>query len=192
MIAYPSGATPLDHEEIQGLLHPGVTTRAALDYLEAGNIRRAERWAFSGRHADLVSSQFILSLHARMFGEVWQWAGQYRKTEKNIGVIAWHISTEIYKLCDDVKAQQHHQSYPADEIAARFHHKLVYIHPFPNGNGRLSRIMTDLLLVSMDKQRFSWGSANLNLENDARSKYLDALRAADRHDYKPLLDFVRS
>ncbi len=127
-----------------------------------------------------------------MFGDVWKWAGQYRKTEKNIGIIAWNISTAVYELCNDVQAQISHKSYPPDELAARFHFKLVYIHPFPNGNGRLGRVMTDLLLASLGEPHFTWGNKDLAQQNDTREKYIRALRAADEHNYKPLFDFVRS
>lgn len=192
VIVYPPGATPLDHDEMQGLIHTGISTRAALNYIEAGNIFRAEKWAFAQVHENLFTSEFIKTLHRRMLWEVWKWAGQYRKTEKNIGVIAWSISTEVYKLCKDVQAQISHKSYPPDELAARFHHKLVYIHPFPNGNGRLARIMADLLLVSLGEQRFTWGNKDLTQQNDIRQKYLDALRAADKRDFQPLREFVRS
>lgn len=192
MIVYPPDAMPSDHDEMQGLMHSSVTTAGGLNYLEAGNIRRAERWAFAQVHENLLTSEFIKQLHRRMFGEVWKWAGEYRKTEKNIGVIAWNISTEVYKLCNDVQAQIRLKSYPPDELAARFHYKLVQIHPFPNGNGRLGRIMADLLLVSLGESRFTWGNSNLTQQSNTRQKYLDALRAADNHNYKPLLDFVRS
>lgn len=192
MMTYPPGATPLDADELEGLLHPHARTRAALNYLEAANIRKAEKWAFGQSHGDLLTPSFIQMLHRRMFGEVWRWAGQYRKTEKNIDVLAWSIPIEVHKACLDVEAQALHKSYSIDELAARFHHRLVYIHPFPNGNGRLSRMMADLLLVSYKEVRFSWGIKDLLQQNDVRARYLDALRAADTRNYKPLLEFIRS
>jgi len=192
MIIFPPGATPLDHDEMQGLIHPAAATRGALDYLELANIRKAEKWAFGQFHENLLTSEFIKNLHRRMFEQVWKWAGQYRKTEKNIGVITWNISTAVYELCNDVQAQISHKSFPPDELAARFHHKLVYIHPFPNGNGRLSRVMTDLLLASLGEPRFTWGNKDLIQQNNIREKYIEALRAADAHNYQPLFAFVRS
>lgn len=192
MIIYPPAVAPLDHDELQGLKHPHVNSRGTLDYLEAENIRKAIKWAFDQKHKNLITSEFIRKLHRRMFGDVWKWAGQYRKTEKNIGIIAWNISTAVYELCHDVQAQVSHKSYPPDELAARFHFKLVYIHPFPNGNGRLGRVMTDLLLASLGEPHFTWGNKDLTQQNDTREKYIRALRAADEHNYKPLFDFVRS
>jgi Fic-DOC domain mobile mystery protein B len=189
---YPSGATPLDPDEAEGLKLAHITTRGELDYFEAANIREAEQWAFGRKHKDLVTPDFIRRLHKRMFGDVWKWAGNYRATEKNIGVLAWNIAPELTQLCGNVQHQIEHSSYEQDELAARFHHQLVRIHPFPNGNGRISRIMADLVLVSSDKPRFSWGQENLEKETEARKRYLDALRAADKNDYALLLNFVRS
>jgi len=108
-------------------------------------------------------------------------------------VPAWQIDTELHNLCADCATWIEHNAYPADEIAARFHHRLTAIHPFPNGNGRHARLMTDIILVHLLGQpRFSWGSGNLVTAGDCRKQYIEALRAADRLDYGPLLVFVRS
>ncbi len=131
------------------------------------------------------------TLHKRMFGDTWRWAGEIRKTEKNVGVAPENIEVELKKLCDDVQAQLKDKAWNIDEIAARFHHRLVYIHPFPNGNGRFARTMTDLLLVQNGADRFTWGKANLNSDGEARDRYISALRAADAKNYASLFDFVR-
>jgi Fic-DOC domain mobile mystery protein B len=194
VIHYPAGATPIDADELRELKQPHLTTRGQLDEFESVNIMAAEKWAFGTKHTveKLLSAQFIKVLHQRMFSDVWGWAGAFRKTEKNIGVMPWQIPVGIHQLCEDVKVQIDHASYPPDEIAARFHHRLVSIHPFPNGNGRHSRIMADLLLASWGRDRFSWGRQSLTKPTDARRIYIEALREADRRNYKPLLDFVRS
>jgi Fic-DOC domain mobile mystery protein B len=127
-----------------------------------------------------------------MFGRVWRWAGSYRHSNKNIGVDAYRIPTELRQLIDDCRYWIAHETYPPDEIAARFHHKLVWIHPYPNGNGRHARLATDLLLVSMNRPRFSWGSVSLIDPGETRQRYVEALRAADNHYIGPLLEFVRS
>lgn len=189
---YPPGATPLDPDEADGLKLAHVTTRGELDYFEAANIRKAEQWAFGRKHKDLLTPDFIRRLHQRMFGDVWKWAGRYRATEKNIGVLAWNIGAELRQLCDNVRYQIEHHSYEPDELAVRFHHQLVKIHPFPNGNGRIGRIMTDLLLESLGRPRFSWGRENLDMESETRKNYIEALRAADQNDYALLMKFVRS
>lgn len=156
------------------------------------NILAGEQWAFGRRHPDLFSNEFICSLHKRMFGDTWRWAGRFRTTGKNIGVEPERIQPDLRDLCEDVKVQLEHKSYLLDEIAARFSHRLVAIHPYANGNGRLSRTAADLLLVQQGAPRFSWGAGNLVADGDVRQGYLAALRATDAKDYGPLLVFVRS
>lgn len=191
-IEYPPGASPLDPDEVEGLIPEHIATHAELNEWEQQNIVEGEAWAFARRHKNLLTPQFIDDLHKRMFGRTWRWAGRHRKTEKNIGIDPVLIAVELKKLCDDATAQLEHQSYPLEEIAARFHHRLVSIHPYPNGNGRHARTMTDLLLVHRGAPRFTWGSGDLLHEGEARTRYVEALQAADRRDYAPLLKFVRS
>jgi Fic-DOC domain mobile mystery protein B len=189
----PEGATPLDPDEADGLLITHITTRAELDRWEQENIAEAEAWAFRRAHPDILTEGFVKRLHKRMFGHVWRWAGLFRKTGKNIGLPAWQIAIELRTLCDDCAFWIKHDSYPPDEIAVRFHHRLTAIHPFANGNGRHARLMADIILAHLLKQpRFTWGSGNLLNAGDCRKQYIDALRAADRYDYGPLLAFVRS
>ena len=190
---YPEGATPLDPDEARGLLLSHITSKAELDRWEQENIAAAETWALRRVPRDILTDGFIKRLHKRMFGTVWRWAGQFRTTGKNIGVPAWQIPGELRNLCSDCAAWTEHGAFPPDEIAVRFHHRLTVIHPFPNGNGRHARLMTDILLIHLLKQqRFSWGSGNLVSAGDCRQQYINALRAADRHDYAALLAFARS
>jgi Fic-DOC domain mobile mystery protein B len=127
-----------------------------------------------------------------MFNRVWRWAGEFRTTPRNIGIDAWQIEPQLRQLLDDIRYWVEHQTYAPDEIAVRFHHRLVFIHPFPNGNGRLSRLAADLLVVQFGRERFSWGSGNLTTIADLRKRYVDALRAADGHEIEPLILFARS
>ena len=190
---YPEGATPLDADEAQGLLLSHITNRGELDRWEQENISEAEAWAFRRKPKDILTIGFIKRMHKRMFGNVWRWAGESRNSGKNIGVAAWQIDTDLQNLCADCATWIEYGTYPPDEIAARFHHRLTAIHPFPNGNGRHARLMTDTLLVHLLGQpRFTWGSGNLVNADDCRQQYINSLRAADRHDYSQLLAFVRS
>ncbi len=189
---YPAGATPLDPDEAAGLIPRHIANHGQLNEWELANIVKGERWAFGRKHAGVLSSEFIRKLHKRMFGETWRWAGSFRTTEKNIGIDPSRIQPALLDLCADVETQVEFQSMPVDEIAARFSHRLVSIHPFANGNGRLSRTVADLLLVQRGAPRFTWGAAALGHAGDARQRYLDALRAADAKDYSLLLAFVRS
>ena len=193
---YPPGAPPLDPDELEGLRLSHITKRAELDRWEQDNIIEAEIWAFRKTKItkdELLSVDFIRQLHKRMFQNVWKWAGDFRSSEKNIGVECWSIGPTLKNLLEDVKLWIEQNVYPHDEIGARFHPHLVAIHPFANGNGRHARLMADLLLVHLLKQpRFSWGSKNLVRSGDCRDRYISALQAADQRDYSLLLEFVRS
>lgn len=191
LLEQDDASTPLTHEEREGLIPSYITLRAELNEAEQRNIVEAEEWAFS-RKRDVLDERFLTNLHKRMFGRVWRWAGQFRQSEKNIGIDPYRIATELRLLRDDCRYWIEHETFPPDEIAARFHHRLVYIHPFPNGNGRHARLSTDLLLVSLGRHRFSWGQVNLVDASETRQRYISALRAADHHDIGLLLEFVRS
>ncbi len=192
MIDYPEGATPLDAEELDGLKHKHVTTRAELDHLEQGNIQMGLGWLERSRNKDILNEEFVRALHNHLFGEVWEWAGRFRNTGKNIGVDAAQIAVQLRMLLDDVTFWIDNGTYPAEEIAVRFHHRLVQIHAFPNGNGRHARIMADALLTKvMNKNPIDWtGGHDLQSMGARRIEYIAALRAADRGDYGPLFVFA--
>lgn len=185
------GETPLSAEEREGLLPSHVTLRRELNELEQQNIIEAELWAFA-RKRDVFSEAFGRSLHRHMYGSVWRWAGRYRETDKNIGIDHWLIAARIPEILSDAQYWTEHESYQPDEIAVRFHHALVFIHPFPNGNGRWSRLMADLLIIRLGGARFSWGRADLRAITEVRQSYIDALHQADAHDLTALLAFARS
>jgi Fic-DOC domain mobile mystery protein B len=193
MMEYSDGATPLDYDELEGLLLTHITTRGELDRWEMENIHQAMLWAEGLKKKDILNIDFICRLHKEMFSTVWKWAGNFRKSDKNIGISSNKISVGLQTLCDDAKAWLEFNTYPPDEFAARFHHRLVSIHPFANGNGRHSRLMADLILEKIfSATAFSWGHANLIKPGQTRKEYIDALRQADDHDYSLLLKFVRS
>jgi Fic-DOC domain mobile mystery protein B len=184
-------STPLMPDERNGLKLTYITLRHELNEAEANNILQAEVWAFA-RRRDVVDEGFLKRLHEKMFREVWRWAGKYRTTERNLGIALYQIQTDMRQLIDDVRYWIENQSYEPDEIAVRFHHRLVFIHPFPNGNGRWSRLASDLLIVALGGKRFTWGSANLQDRGTVRRAYITALHAADEHDPRPLIAFARS
>lgn len=194
---YSLGQTPLDEEESKGLRIPSISTKGELDEFEQKNIEEAVLWTVGTKIKvdKLFSESFIKSLHKRMYGEVWKWAGKFRQSEKNIGIQSWRIPTELRVLLEDAKFWIENETYPADEIAIRFKHRIVSIHSFPNGNGRHSRLMADLIIEKIfDRKTFTWGQSNSSLSNEteARSKYLSALKKADNGDYTDLLSFARS
>jgi Fic-DOC domain mobile mystery protein B len=183
--------TPLTEEERKGLIPTHIALRSELNELEQANIADADRWAFS-RKRNALSEPFLRGLHRRMFNRVWKWAGDYRTTERNLGVAPYRIQPDLMQAIGDARYWMENTTYAADETAVRFHHRIVLVHPFPNGNGRWSRLAADLLIVQQGGGRFTWGSTNLQASSDVRRGYIDALHAADNHDLEPLIAFARS
>jgi len=192
---YKNGQTPLDEDEKADLLVPGVTTRGELDEHEQLNIEKAVAWSINlNVSADrILTENFIKNLHKRMFGNVWRWAGQFRSTEKNIGVDRHLIGIELRKLIDDTLFWIDNVTFPPDEITVRFKHRLVNIHCFPNGNGRHSRLMADIMISSVFRRdAFSWHSSDMVKADDTRKAYINAIREADNGNINPLIDFARN
>jgi Fic-DOC domain mobile mystery protein B len=188
----PEGATPLDPDESAGLKFKHVATRGELNELEQANIEQGLRWASRRRGGDVLTDDFLRKLHVRLFGEVWKWAGTFRRTEKNIGIDPLHIATQLRLHLDNARYWSEHDIYAPMEAAARFHHRLVQIHLFPNGNGRHARIATDLFLGDYYKHPpIPWASGTDLLADSARrTAYIAALRAADGGDFTALLAYV--
>ena len=183
-------STPLTEEEKQQLKAKWITTRAELNELETKGIADAEIWLLKNKK-DILNETFIKILHKKMFGDIWKWAGTFRTTERNIGVAPYEIQPKLRVLLDDVKFWIDNRTFSPKEIAIRFHHRLVQIHPFPNGNGRISRLIADLLMRQFDLPALNWGSENLTEISELRKEYITALRKADDGDYSFLLNLVK-
>ena len=188
---YLPGATPLDADELASLIPKHITAQAELNEWEQLNIEQGEAWARRQRK-NILDEAFVRELHRHMFGETWSWAGSFRKSNKNIGGEWQQVGVKLRDLLNDARYQIDHVIYPPDEIATRFHHRLVAIHPFPNGNGRHARTMADLLIQKLGQPRFSWGNKSLTEATEIRARYIEALRAADSGNITPLMIFVRS
>ena len=193
----PRGATPIDPDEADGLIPAHVSTRGELDELEEANIQEGLKWAvprvlLGRKRADVLSESFLYELHKHMFGAVWTWAGKVRLTDKNIGVAKHIVRPEVRKLVEDARYWREENVYSHEELAVRFHHRLVSIHPFPNGNGRHARLMADLIAQQSGLEPFSWGRTSLTKTSDLQSAYIDALRSADKGDFGPLMAFAQS
>ncbi len=191
------GATPLDEDDLAGLIPTWVTTRADLDAVENEGIQRAVLWVFSPRVRyeveDLLTAAFADRLHVRMFGNVWRWAGKRRQRVTNIGVEPHQITTKLRDVFDDVAYWHTHADagFTPVEVAARLHHRLVAVHPYPNGNGRHSRLMADAYLRRCGLPPFGWGGLDPSAATESRARYIEALRAADADagGYAPLIEF---
>lgn len=182
----PTGATPINPEEAAGLIPAHIQTLSQLNVWEQENILEATAWAARSRRPVLTEGT-VRELHRRMFGRTWDWAGRYRRSDKNIGVPWSQIPVEVRKLIGDGQYWFEQGTYSPDEAAIRLHHRLVKIHPFPNGNGRHARLWCDLILAREDRPLFNWKNPELARTGDARNAYIQALKAADGHDYEPLL-----
>lgn len=188
------GATPLNKDEAAGLIPTYISTQGELNALEQENILKAEHWLSRPRKpAAILSEDFFRQLHREMFGDVWRWAGQYRKSDKTIGVPWMQVPTAVKTMLENARYQLEHGVYEPDELAARLHHRAVEVHAFANGNGRHARYLSDALLESLGRERFSWGAhAELGRAGQARTAYIQALKEADHKRLGPLLKFVRS
>lgn len=190
------GQTELTADEKKGLKPAYITYRAELNEAEQENILKAElslaRQKPQSTPLDLADQAFICKVHKWMYGDVWDWAGTYRTSDRNIGVDYYLIHQEMHKFIGDVRWWIQNQTFQPDELAVRFHHRLVWIHPFPNGNGRLSRLLADHLATRLGTRRFTWGKANLIKAGDLRAMYVAALRNADNGDMTELLAFACS
>jgi Fic-DOC domain mobile mystery protein B len=189
---YISGQTPLDEEEKRDLI-PSVIVREDLDAFEQENILEARKWVMQKSvlvRQDVFSEKFLLNLHKRMYGHVWKWAGHFRKTNKNIGVEYYRIPTELHSLLSDARYWLEHHSYPIAALAVVFHHRLVKIHLFPNGNGRHARMCADIIVARFGGEKLTWGgNSDLTRPDEIRKRYITALREADNGNYEPILAF---
>jgi len=194
-LQYTDGQTPLNEEEKEGLKIKSITTQGELDEFEQLNIEKAVEWTI---HANLkpekiLTEKFIKDLHKRMYGDVWKWAGEFRRSEKNIGVAWTRIGVELKKLIDDTKFWIQEGKMSAEEIAIRFKHRIVSIHCFSNGNGRHSRMVADIIMESIfGKEIFTWHQSNMVKADNTRKEYIGALMKADNGDIKPLIEFAKN
>lgn len=192
---YIAGQTPLDEEEKRDLI-PSLVTREDLDAFEQENILDARKWVMQKSvlsKLDVFSEKFLLNLHKRMYGHVWKWAGTFRKTNKNIGADKIYLATELHTLLGDAQYWLEHKTYPISDLAVIFHHRLVKIHLFPNGNGRHARMCADVIVAKFGGEKLSWGgNSDLTKPDEIRTRYIAALREADAGNYEPLLAFAKS
>lgn len=198
--ASTSGQTPLTQEQRAGLLLP-LVTQADLNAAEADAIVKARTWAMVRTRplpaSRILDEAWLKQLHRRMLAPVWHWAGTYRRVDVTIGDVPWAmVPTAMREALDDCGFWVQHRTaneMSLDEVAVRVHHRLVSVHPFPNGNGRWSRLVADLLVRAEHGTPLTWGGGtDLRLQGGTRAQYMDALRSADRGDLRDLIAFARS
>jgi Fic-DOC domain mobile mystery protein B len=192
---YKDGQTALDEEEKEGLKIKSITTQGELDEFEQLNIEKVVEWTIHTKFKpeNILTEKFIKNLHKRMYGDVWKWAGEFKRTEKNIGISWIQIGIELKNLLDDTKYWIENKTYLPEEVAIRFKHRIVSIHCFPNGNGRHSRMMADIIIESIfQKEIFSWHQSNMVKSNEIRKEYINALKKADDGNVAPLIKFAKN
>ncbi len=189
----PPGTTPLEAEDFEELIPTDVATRAELNAVERDNIVAARLWAFTGRHITTAQQLFetttVDDIHRRMFGNVWRWAGKRRTRATTIGVTPTHVVTKLKDTLDDARYWHDHESFAPAETAIRLHHRLVFVHPYVNGNGRHARFVADLYLYIVDGHTLQWGPDGSD-PADSRAAYIAALRRADQGDYSQLIAYA--
>ena len=195
LIHNPEGATPLTADDMLGLKQMHVETREQLNELEAANILQGQIWV-SGLKGLKIESvfdrNFIINLHLALFGDVWKWAGTFRTRELNIGVDPVNISVELHNFLEDAKCWIEFDHFDNLELSARIQHRLVKIHPFVNGNGRHSRMFTDIVRIFLLKEKpMKWAEAKLENMSMERSSYIQGLRKADAGDFSVFLKYLK-
>lgn len=194
-LKYADGQTPLDEDEKGGLKITSISTQGELDEFEQLNIEKAVEWTIHTnlKSERILTEKFIKDIHKKMYGDVWKWAGEFRKSDKNIGINWTQIGIELKTLIDDTIFWIENKTFKPEEVAIRFKHRIVSIHCFPNGNGRHSRMMADIIMESIfGAEIFSWHKSNMVKADDTRKKYISALRKADNGDINPLIEFAKN
>lgn len=194
-LKYEDGQTALDEDEKEGLKIKSITTQNDLNEFEQLNIEKAVEWTIrvNLKPEKILTEKFIKDLHIKMYADVWKWAGEFRKTDKNIGIKWTQIGIELKNLFEDTKYWIENKTYSPEEIAIRFKHRIVSIHCFPNGNGRHSRMMADIIMESIfGKEIFSWHKSNMVKADETRKVYITALREADNGNINPLIKFAEN
>ncbi len=108
--------TPLDPDEAAALIPTHIQTRDELNEWEGANILAAEEWAFGRTRGHVLSIDFLKRLHARMFDEIWEWAGTFRRSEKNVGIPWEHIPEALRNLFDNAEYWLENDIFPLKEI----------------------------------------------------------------------------
>lgn len=194
-LVYDDGQTPLSEEEKEGLLIGTITTQQELNEFEQLNIEKAMVWVLESKlkKDKILSEKFVKDLHRRMYNDVWKWAGEFRKSNKNIGIDWTQTGVQLKYLLDDTNYWIENETYSPDEIAIQFKHRIVSIHCFPNGNGRHSRLMADIIVEEIfGKPVFSWHQSNMVKSDETRGKYIKCLKEADKGNIAPLIEFARN
>lgn len=186
------GSTPLDPDQIKGIRFSHLTNMGELDEVEDLNIQKGLEWLYHQKTDDYLSMQFLCKLHEKLFGDVWKWAGKFRTVEVNISKIrSYDVGPQLINFFEDAKLWIEGGRMGWDEIAAEMHHRLVCIHPFPNGNGRTTRIFTEYVQRRNNQLITTWKASLSHDPKERRKAYIKALQKADKGDFEMLIEFMK-
>jgi len=204
--AYAS--TPIEPDDHQFLVPEmkHLITWADVDAEEASNIAKGRAWLIAQHFTldDLFDTLTLRTIHQRMFGKVWTWAGSVRRRETSIGIDPSQIQTQFEQLVQNFRwraANADEIGFSEEErreLGIRFHTEMVAIHAFVNGNGRHARLVANLVdsamgLGSLADPLYPWGARSGLPSAESRKLYLDAIKlAGSRGEYGPLLDIATS
>lgn len=186
------GSTPLDENQTEGLKFSHITTMSELDEVEDINIQKGLEWLNAQRTADYLTTEFLCKLHEKLFGDVWSWAGKFRRSDINLSKIStYDIGPQLKNLFEDASVWIKNEKMSWDEISAELHHRLIWIHPFPNGNGRTTRIFTEFVQRRNGQEVTSWMESLKDDPANRRKCYISALKKADNGDFEALIEFMK-
>ena len=180
------GQTPID--DISGL-KLNITTQEELNRAEYENYKKAyQEYRLKKITPNLAPFTFswLCQVHFEMLGDVWEWAGEIRRSEKTIGFPCHKIGSSIHQLLDELQ-QWEKEKIPITEITVRLHFHLVTIHPFENGNGRWARLAANIYLRKNGVGFINW-PAQMDEIKTFRPKYIEALKRAEKGNLDPLRD----
>nr|BCX00339.1 MAG: hypothetical protein KatS3mg041_0385 [Bacteroidota bacterium] len=182
--------TEADLDNKLGLTDPDAINRAELE-----GIARAQHFIFSLSPRQPITAALIRRIHYEAFHHLYEWAGKYRRVSVLVGVLEpphpAQVPLLMYQLEKNLELRLPYATRGMEELVevlAEVHHRLTFIHPFRNGNGRTARLVCDLISLRC-------GGPPVVLyarEGDLRRLYIEALRQADRGNLEPLQGLIRA
>lgn len=179
----------------------GIIPRSKLLRLETEGIKRGFEFIHNlttKNTAVAITPELIVNLHNTTFGWIFpDWAGKYRTIRVEFSgketVLPHQIPELMINLCADLQERLLHLKPGQEnfiekivELLAWFQHRFVWIHPFQDYNGRITRMLTTLILITLNLPPIEIKAST----GKDRKKYLEAMYAADEGNYKKLEDLV--
>ncbi|WP_027477803.1 Fic/DOC family protein [Curvibacter gracilis] len=132
--------------------------------------------------------------HRRWLGNVYEWAGQERSVNMGKGGFNFAAAAQIPRLLAGFEAEVLQRWTPCDHLSheglveaiAVSHVELILIHPFREGNGRLSRLLADVMAVQAGRNPLDYSSWESH-----KAGYIAAIHAGVAMNYEPMKFWVR-